>query len=201
MTTAWKKNLPRYNSEKMLPRNILPWKILWFFAKTIFLTYVAWIYFWKSICQQKQANNLQNLWKFCLCIPHQQNERHFLPSTFWDKEKTLHALPLLFPLFLRRNFAPADGLPFQCNLTYFYYIFGRRKFSTFLFSVAHLPQKWPPCRCQKLTEVSHKKNWRTPKEIYTIFVVFYSFDSWTLEKDMPQWLTDVKSTGKLFLRR
>ena len=124
-----------------------------------------------------------------------------LTFNFLRQRKNFTCPAFAFSFVFRRNFAPADGLPFQCNLAYFYYIFGRRRFSTFLFSVAHLPQKWPPCRCQNLTEVSHKKNWRTPKEIYTIFVVFYSFDSWTLEKDMPQWLTDVKSTGKLFLRR
>ena len=80
-----------------------------------------------------------------------------LTFNFLRQRKNFTCPAFAFSFVFRRNFAPADGLPFQCNLAYFYYIFGRRRFSTFLFSVAHLPQKWPPCRCQRLTEVSHQK--------------------------------------------
>ena len=193
--------MPRYNSEKMLPRNILPWKILWFFAKTIFLNICCLDIFLKINLPTETGQQPAKFMKILFMHSTSAKRTSLLTFNFLRQRKNFTCPAFAFSFVFRRNFAPADGLPFQCNLAYFYYIFGRRRFSTFLFSVAHLPQKWPPCRCQNLTEVSHKKNWRTPKEIYTIFVVFYSFDSWTLEKDMPQWLTDVKSTGKLFLRR
>ena len=156
----------------MLPRNILPWKILWVFYN-LFEHMLPGHISENQFANKNRPTTCENLWKSCLCIPHQQNGRHFLPSTFWDKEKTLHALPLLFPLFFRRNFAPAYGLPFQCNLTYFYYFLAD---GDFLLSCSRwlifLRNDQPPCRCQKLTEVSHKKTEERPKKKIQFLLFF-----------------------------
>ena len=126
----------------MLPRNILPWKILWFF-------YNLFKHMLPGHISENQFAN-KNRPTTCKIYENLVYAFHISKTDvtsylqLFETKKKLYMPCLCFVLlFFRRNFAPAYGLPFQCNLTYFYYFFGWRRFSTFLFSVAHLPQKWP----------------------------------------------------------